>query len=100
VTQDHVQLYVLVLAVLSLVFCCSSFYKFLHAPSILSRIIDNQNDVGLVQTEKVSQECKTMVEASVVMSPYQGGTGVRVKVKLSLCPFLIEHHTMKAYWGS
>jgi hypothetical protein len=25
---------------------------------------------------------------------------VKVKVKLSLCLFLTEHHTMKAYWGN
>jgi hypothetical protein len=24
---------------------------------------------------------------------------VRVKVKLSLCSFLTEHHAIKAYWG-
>jgi hypothetical protein len=26
--------------------------------------------------------------------------GKRVKVKVSLCCFLIGHHAMKAYWGS
>jgi hypothetical protein len=25
---------------------------------------------------------------------------VKVKIKLSLCFFLTEHHAMKAYWGS
>jgi hypothetical protein len=29
-----------------------------------------------------------------------GKVKVKVKVQLSLCFFLIEHHTLKAYWGS